>query len=68
MRRQTTITLTLAAALALAGCHGDRGRDGGAADQPAIDGRALGSSPERGSAVTDTTPHRPGQPDTVRAP
>lgn len=68
MRR--TITIVLAAA-ALAACERPGGEGG--AREPAsvpgqVDGRAVGNVPDRSSAAVDTTPHRPGAPDTARAP
>lgn len=66
MRTSRTAVLALAAALTLAACHGERG--GEQREAPVIDTRASGNSPERSTAVNDTTPHRPGQPDTTMAP
>ena len=64
MRTHTLPTLALAAALALAACGAERTTE----DDRVIDDRASGSSPERSSAVVDTTPHRPGQPDAAAVP
>lgn len=59
MRKLTS--LALAAILAVAAC--------GEADDPAnTEGHASGNDPERASAVNDTTPYRPGTPDTATAP
>lgn len=64
MRSHRTTILALAAAIALAGCGVERTTE----DEQVVDDRASGSSPERSSAVVDTTPYRPGQPDAAAVP
>lgn len=64
MRSHRPTLVALAAALALAGCGVERNTE----DDQVIDDRASGRSPERSSAVVDTTPHRPGQPDAAAVP
>lgn len=64
MRRNRTASLGLALVIALAGCGAERTTE----DEGVIDGAASGNEPERSTAVNDTSPHRPGQPDTSLVP
>ena len=75
MRMQRWIsTFSLAAALALGACGspGEGSQEGGGTAQPGTtqatdeSDQATGNAPEedQGTAVDDTTPHRPGSPAT----